>query len=86
MLKEMPASEYQRWKAYERMNGPLNARRDDILAGLLMNLIANVNRDPKQKAYEIEQFIPQWDITEQSEKLERVGRGDNGRRFSQTRD
>jgi len=84
MLEVMSASEYNRWKAYERMNGPLSARRDDVLMGLLMSLIANVNRDPKKKAYPVEEFIPRWDITEKEERADRVERRENGRRFSST--
>lgn len=81
MLEVMPASEYNRWKAYERLNGPLSARRDDILAGLLMNLIANVNRDPNKKSYDVDEFIPRWDLVTTTEE----GR-ENGRRVTQTRD
>lgn len=84
MLAEMPASEYNRWKAFERMNGPLGPTRDDILAGLLLNLTANVNRDPKKKSLPLADFIPKWDLANQVDTEE--GRATSGRRITQTRD
>lgn len=88
MLEVMPASEYNRWKAFERMNGPLGTMRDDILHGLLMSLIANVNRDPKKKPYPLEDFVPRWNIAERevrADKVEDAEGRDHGRRISQAR-
>ena len=81
MLQTMPASEYNRWKAFERMNGPLGPLRDDILTGLVLNLLANVNRDPKKKAYPLTDFVPKWHTASDVEEG-----GTNGRRVTQTRD
>jgi hypothetical protein len=82
MLEEMPASEYNRWKAFERMHGPLGPLRDDILTGLVLNLLANVNRDPKKKAYPLADFVPEWDAAMRA--VEREG-GTDGRFDTQTR-
>lgn len=83
MLREMPASEYNRWKAIERMHGPLGPLRDDILTGLVLNLLANVNRDPKKKAYPLDDFVPKW---EQARNLAEREGGTDGRRITQARD
>lgn len=83
MLAEMPASEYNRWKAFERMHGPLGPLRDDILTGLVLNLLANVNRDPKKKAFPLADFVPEWDGATRVEKGEG---GTDGRRNTPARD
>lgn len=57
----MTSQEMTRWQAWERANGPLGRKRDDILAGRLAYQVAVAFADKKSaKKVKIEDFIPQW--------------------------
>jgi hypothetical protein len=46
--------------AYERVAGPLGSARVDVAAALVSAVIANVNREANGKAFEIKDFMPEW--------------------------
>lgn len=46
--------------AYERVAGPLGDRRIDMAAALICAVLANVNKDSKSKAFEVDDFMPEW--------------------------
>lgn len=57
----MPADEMTRWQAWERVNGPLGRKRDDILMARLAYQIAGAFADKKAaKNLKVEDFIPKW--------------------------
>jgi len=56
------SAEFAEWQAYYRLE-PFGEERADLRTGILAALIANVNRDPKQrkKPYEPADFMPTFD-------------------------
>ena len=48
MLRSITAQQFQEWIAYARME-PFDETRADYRVAMLAQLLANVNRDPKQK-------------------------------------
>lgn len=46
--------------AYERVSGPLGGRRIDLATALICAVLANVNKDSKSKAFEVDDFMPDW--------------------------
>lgn len=61
----MPAAELTRWQAWERVNGPLGRKRDDILTGRLQYQIAGAFSDKRAAArLKVEDFIPKWGTKE----------------------
>lgn len=59
MLREMDPEMFFTWKAFFTSN-PWGERRDDLRAGTIAALIANVNRDSKKapKPFTPEDFFP----------------------------
>jgi hypothetical protein len=45
------------WQAWERFNGPLGAERADWLHANHSQLMANINRPSKSKAYKLGDFL-----------------------------
>lgn len=59
LLERIDSRELSEWVAYERIAGPLGARRIDHAAALIATAVVNANRQrgaPKRP----EQFLPQW--------------------------
>lgn len=48
MLADMPASVFQEWQMYDRIE-PFGEFRSELRHGQTMALTANLNRDPKSK-------------------------------------
>lgn len=55
--QEVSSAEFNEWMAYYRIE-PWGERMADIRMGMLASVIANVNRDPKQKPYKPGDFMP----------------------------
>lgn len=57
--REIDSPEFSEWMAYAEIE-PFGPIREDLRAGQVAALIANVNRDPKTKpdAYTAEDFFP----------------------------
>jgi len=55
------SQEFTEWLAYARLE-PFGAEADDARMAQLLALIANVNRDPKQRRtpWTPDDFLPQW--------------------------
>lgn len=73
LLCRIDSRELAEWQAFERIEGPIGQRRDDILVASQIAAVVNVNRS-RQKPYPVSDFIPQWDQSKPSEEdmLERV--------------
>ena len=58
MLRSMTAKQFIGWWHYFQID-PFGEKRADYRAASIVTMIANVNRDPKQKAqpYQLEDFI-----------------------------
>lgn len=69
----MDSREIAEWQAFERIEGPIGQRRDDILAASQVAAVVNVNRS-RSKPYPVEDFIPQWDQSAQTpeELMEKI--------------
>lgn len=52
--------EITEWMAYERATGTLGQERDDVLAALVAQTVANVMRGKKQRAYKLDDFLIRW--------------------------
>lgn len=61
MLAETSSRELSAWMVYDSIE-PIGARRLDVLAAMLMALLANVNRNPKKrrKPFKPDDFMPEW--------------------------
>lgn len=61
-MREVDSAEFAEWMAYS-IHEPFGPEREDQRAGMIAALIANVNRDPKQRAqpYNVEDFFPRFD-------------------------
>lgn len=49
--------EFEEWRCYERLYGPIGPRREDYHAALIALLIAAANHDPKKPAPKLEDFL-----------------------------
>jgi hypothetical protein len=58
-MDEMPATEYQTWRAFAMVE-PIGRRRDDILTGIQCSLLANIHRGKDQKTFKPTDFVPDW--------------------------
>lgn len=61
LLDRVSSAELTEWVAYERMTGPLGQQRDDMNAGIITAMIANVNRKKGSRERKPAEFIPRWD-------------------------
>lgn len=59
MLSGMTSGEVTEWQAYEAIE-PWGEERADLRTGILASLIANIVRQPGQKAHEPKEFMPQF--------------------------
>jgi hypothetical protein len=55
----LSSTELTEWIAYEKMNGPLGSKRQDIQAATISATIANANRS-KGKKFKISDFLIPW--------------------------
>lgn len=71
----MDSRELAEWQAFERLEGPIGQKRDDILAASQIAAVINVNRSRK-KPYPVEDFIPKWDTSPQTpeEMMDKIRR------------
>lgn len=60
-MREVDSAEFAEWMAYCVWE-PFGPEREDQRAGMVAALIANVNRDPKQRPtpYDVEDFFPRY--------------------------
>lgn len=54
--ERMPASEFTHWMALWRMD-PWGTQRDNMHAGILASILANVHRKKNAKAYTVDDFM-----------------------------
>ena len=61
----MSSREFSEWQAYFRLQ-PFGAQRDDLRIAVLDALMANINRDTKQKQtpFTAEDFLLRWDTSD----------------------
>lgn len=61
LLDRISSRELSEWMAFDRIE-PVGDRRLDVLAAMVMCLLANVNRNPKKrkKPYQVDEFLPPW--------------------------
>lgn len=52
----MDSAEFTDWMAFDAIE-PIGERRADLRMAQLCQLIANINRDPKQGAYALDDFL-----------------------------
>jgi hypothetical protein len=64
LLAEMPARTMAEWQAYSQVE-PWGEERADLRAGIVASTVANVNRGPKQAAFEPGDFMPVFDVDEE---------------------
>lgn len=57
MLSRMDSRELAEWAAYYSIE-PFGEERDDLRAGIVASVIANVNRGKSSKVYEPQDFMP----------------------------
>ena len=57
MLSRMDSRELAEWAAYYSVE-PFGEERDDLRAGIVASVIANVNRGKSSKAYSPQDFMP----------------------------
>jgi hypothetical protein len=58
MLRELPASEFRRWKILEGIE-PFGVYGEWLRTGLMLSLVANIHRKPGTFAYSAEDFMPE---------------------------
>lgn len=56
MLQNMTAKQFAEWEIYARLE-PFSELRADYRAASIVQMIANVNRSPKHKAFTVEDFL-----------------------------
>jgi hypothetical protein len=61
MLGRVSSAEITQWAAYERVNGPLGARRGDYHAALICTTIANALKGKKGRSKQLSDFLFEWD-------------------------
>lgn len=61
LLARLSSRQISEWMAYYTLD-PFGEERADLRMGMLMALIANVNRDPQKRkeAYTAEEFMPKF--------------------------
>lgn len=59
MMERMTSAEFYRWMAMDLVE-PFGDRRGDIQAGIVAQTMANMWRDPKQKAFTLDLFLPKF--------------------------
>lgn len=59
LQRRMTYVEFVEWAAYLEVE-PIGNRRLDLHVARLMTLLANVNRDPKRRAYQLDEFLIDW--------------------------
>jgi len=52
-------SDFYAFMLYDSIE-PFGDRRGDIQAGMIQKTLADIHRDPKQKPYPLEMFMPQF--------------------------
>ena len=65
MLARISARLFAEWTAYYEIE-PWGEARADYRNGILAATVANVNRDPHTRAYEPQDFMPDFDPTPQT--------------------
>lgn len=55
----MGSAEFTEWMAFY-LTEPWGEQRSDIQHAMLMTLLANANRDPKRKAFQASEFMPDY--------------------------
>jgi hypothetical protein len=66
LLARVSSRELTEWEAYEAVTGPIGDERFDHLFAMLASVVANVNRDRKQRPYPAEQFLPKWQAKQET--------------------
>ncbi len=62
--EKIDSREYARWRAYERIRGPIGPSRDYLCAALICSVIANANRGKNARAFTAHDFMPDFDKPE----------------------
>lgn len=65
LLSRIDSRELTEWMAFYSLE-PWGTEAEDVRTGIIASTVANVNRDPKKKAYKIRDFMPQWHRPEQT--------------------
>ncbi len=71
MLSEIDARQFLEWQVFANLS-PFVEDRADVRTGLILHMLANVNRDSKKKPtpWPLEQFIPKFGDTPLEKKPE----------------
>ena len=72
LLHRISARELREWQAFERIYGPVGPARDDHLAALIAAQVASTFAN---KAANVADFMPPWDVRETGD--EEVDDGDD---------
>ena len=56
MLRSLTAKQFAEWECYARLE-PFNELREDYRTASIVTMLANVNRDSKQPAYKMADFV-----------------------------
>ena len=66
LLARLSSRQISEWMAYDSLD-PFGEERADLRFGMLMALLANINRDPKarKEPYTAEEFMPRFGGQEQ---------------------
>lgn len=67
MLRRITAKCFLELLAFEELEPPESVK-DDYRTASIVQMIANVNRGQKQKAYELQDFVLRWDLPEQPQR------------------
>lgn len=61
LLSRISSAELTEWQAFYRLE-PWGTEIDDLRAGIVSSVVANVNRDPKKqrRPFKPQDFMPKW--------------------------
>ena len=61
LADRIDSRELTEWAAFERVEGPIGQERADGHAGIVASIVANSNRKKGRRAFEPNDFIPDWE-------------------------
>ena len=64
LARSLTAKQFMEWERYARLE-PFDETRQDYRTASIVQMIANVNRGSKQKAYALQDFLLRFDPSEE---------------------
>jgi hypothetical protein len=60
MLRGLTAKQFTEWEHFAQLE-PFDETRQDYRIASIVTMLANINRDPKKKGYELSDFVLKFD-------------------------